>query len=213
MSKLTIVLSAQPNLDFAATSHQGSVSLDPREVEVATLKEAIQVFAAYIAEHNLGSGNIGGESGLIRRDGVPLCKVALNLTLWEVDSTGRETGQRYERPRFAHAGEICRYLREAADLTRNEMSDSTGVAASTIRNLETRRHVASAWTWSRLLAHPAMADFGRFAAESGLKVPPGGTGGGGPAGAPSAGGTGGAGQGGGTGSGSRSGQGGSSTGQ
>ena len=171
MSRLTITLAAQPNLDFAPTSHRGSVSIPAQEVQVASIAEAIRIFAAFISEHDLGVGNLGGEAGLVRRDGQPLCKVSLNGRLWEVDETGRETGRQYVRPRFSDVGQIVRFLRQAADLTRNEMADATGVAASTIRNLETGRHLASAWTWRQILGHESMRDFPRFAAEAGLKPP------------------------------------------
>lgn len=185
MSKpaLTIVLSAQPNPDFAPASHRGSVQIDAHEVEVASIGEAIRLFMEFVSAHDLGAGNLTGDAGLIKRDGQPLARVALNGTIWQVDSAGKDTGRQYTRPRFSDVGQIVRYLRESADLTRNEMSDATEVAASTIRNLETGRHTASAWTWRKLLAHPALQDFPRIAQESGLEMPiegPGGSGSGGP---------------------------------
>lgn len=71
MSKLTLTLSAQPNADFASTSHRGSVRIDPHEVEVASIAEAIRLFITFVADNNLGAGNIGGDAGLIKKDGVP----------------------------------------------------------------------------------------------------------------------------------------------
>lgn len=205
MSRFTLTLCAQPNADFASTSHRGSVSIPAQEVQVSGIGEAVRLFAAFISEHDLHVGNLGGEAGLVRRDGLPLCKISVNGRLWEVDEIGRETGRQYVRPRFAHIGQIVRFLRQAADLTRNEMADATGIATSTIRNLETGRHLASAWTWQRLLAHPCLADLPRFAAESGLAMPPGTKGGtganGGGAGGSSGGEPGGSGDGGGPGSG------------
>lgn len=169
--KLTVVLSAQPNADFAPDSHRGSVQIEPREVPVASIAEALRTFRDFIGDNDLGAGNLGGNAGLIRRDGQPLARVALNGTLWQVGPDGQDTGRQFVRPRFSHIGEIVRVLRETADLTRNELSDVTGVAASTIRNLETRRHTASAWTWRQILAHPALQDLPQLAKESGLEMP------------------------------------------
>jgi DNA-binding XRE family transcriptional regulator len=72
---------------------------------------------------------------------------------------------------FPDLEQIVRFLREAAGLTRNEMSDGTGVSVSTIRNLEKARHTASMWTWHQLLGHESMRNFSRIAAESGLAMP------------------------------------------
>lgn len=169
-NSLTITLCAQPDPDYAPSSHRGSVLIRPREFAVSTLARAVETFSVFVMDNNLSPVNLVG-AGLVRRDGQPLCRVSINGKLSAVDETGRETGQQYVRPRFSDVGQIVRFLRQAADLTRNEMADATGIAASTIRNLETRRQTASAWTWRQILGHESMRDFPRLAAEAGLKPP------------------------------------------
>ncbi len=66
-----------------------------------------------------------------------------------------------------------RFLREGVELLRKDLAAGTGIATETVRNLETGRHAATPWTWSRLLSHPALQDLPRLVAEAGLTLPAG----------------------------------------
>lgn len=67
-------------------------------------------------------------------------------------------------------GALVRELREAAGLTRQNLQDQIGVAASTIRNFETGRHAPTAWTLRRLMKSPAMASLPELAEQAGLAL-------------------------------------------
>lgn len=58
-------------------------------------------------------------------------------------------------------------------MLRKDLAAGAGIATETVRNLETGRHAATPWTWSRLLSHPALQDLPRLAAEAGLTLPDG----------------------------------------
>lgn len=175
MSRLTLTLLAVPDPDYTPSSHRGKIRIEPREVSVPSLAKAIEHYAVFLLDNNLGPGNLAG-AGLVRRDGQPLCRIGPNGKLLEVDESGRATGRRFidptaPKPRFSHLGALLRYLREDAGLLRRDLADAVGIATATVRNLETGRHIAKAWTWQRLLGHPALADLPRVATEAGLKLP------------------------------------------
>lgn len=67
-------------------------------------------------------------------------------------------------------GAILRKLREDAGLTRKELQEATGVAASTIRNCEMCRHQITAWTLGKLLAHASMRELPALADAEGIKL-------------------------------------------
>lgn len=67
-------------------------------------------------------------------------------------------------------GTLVRELREAAGLTRQQLQDQIGVAASTIRSFEMGRHEPAAWTLRRLMKSPAMADLPELAEQAGLSL-------------------------------------------
>jgi len=71
---------------------------------------------------------------------------------------------------FIHLGDIVRWLRAAAGLTRRQLESQTCISASTIRNIEKDRHKLTAATLHKLLAHPAMAALPELAKESGLSL-------------------------------------------
>lgn len=81
------------------------------------------------------------------------------------------TKSRAVRPRpFTHLGDIVRWLREAAGLTRRQLEAQTGIADSTVRNIETNRHKLTATTLRKLLAHATMAPLPELAKEAGLSL-------------------------------------------
>lgn len=172
----TIILSAQPDPSYVAGSHRGSILIPAREVAVASLSRAVEHFAVFLKDNDLGPGNLSG-AGLVRRDGVPICRVVYEGKVLEVDADGLATGRLYRepgspRPRYRHLGEIVRVLREDSGLLRRDLAGAVGIATETVRNLETGRHSATAWTWQKLLGHPALSDLLRLADEAGLEPPP-----------------------------------------
>ena len=83
----------------------------------------------------------------------------------------RATKRRAAQPAsFTHLGQIVRWLREAADLTRPQLEAQTGISTPTIRNIEKNRHRLTAATLRKLLAHPAMAALPEKAREAGLSL-------------------------------------------
>lgn len=171
----TITLCAQPDPSYVPGSHRGSVLIPAREVAVASLSRAVEHFAVHVKDNDLGPGNLSG-AGLVRRDGVPICRITFEGKVLEVDAAGLATGRLYRegasRPRYRHLGEIVRRLREDSGLLRRDLAGAVGIATETIRNLETGRHSPTAWTWQKLLGHPALSDLSRLAAEAGLDPPP-----------------------------------------
>ena len=77
-------------------------------------------------------------------------------------------GRRVPPDPFNHIGQLARWLREAAGLTRQELQFETGIAASTIRNIELARHRPTKSTRRKLLRHPAMALLPGMARQAGL---------------------------------------------
>lgn len=73
---------------------------------------------------------------------------------------------------FTHICQVVRWLREAAGLTRSQLACETGVAHSTIRNLETARHRPTVSILRKLLRHPAMASLPEMAKQAGLSLRP-----------------------------------------
>lgn len=69
---------------------------------------------------------------------------------------------------FNHIGEIVRWLRKEGRLTRQQLAVQIGIADSTIRNLETGRHKATASTLSRLMRAPCMSSLPDKVKEAGL---------------------------------------------
>ncbi len=69
---------------------------------------------------------------------------------------------------FNHIGQIARWLREAGGLTRLELQFETGIAASTIRNIELARHRPTRSSRRKLLRHPAMTLLPGLARQAGL---------------------------------------------
>lgn len=83
----------------------------------------------------------------------------------------RAAKSRAVRPRaFTHLGDIVRWLREAAGLTRRQLEAQTGISDSTIRNIEKNRHRLTAATLRKLLVHPAMAALPERARAAGLTL-------------------------------------------
>lgn len=80
-SGLVLQLQADPNPDFSLGSHEASVSVPQRLVPVDSLAEAQSLALAFIAEHDLGSGNWTG--GLVLRDGEPYARVSYNGRIWD----------------------------------------------------------------------------------------------------------------------------------
>jgi len=75
------------------------------------------------------------------------------------------------RPRsFTHLGNIVRWLRETAGLTRRQLAAQTGISDATLKNIETNRHKLTATTLHKLLAHPTMAALPKLAKEAGLSL-------------------------------------------
>lgn len=75
---LNVILHGVGNPDFQQYS-----DVAPRQVRpVKNLLEASAVCREYIAEHELGGGNWGRESGLVLRDGVPYAQVSWNGRVW-----------------------------------------------------------------------------------------------------------------------------------
>lgn len=107
---------------------------------------------------------------------VPKLTRALSVAVLERDQLRcepvmRETKLRAAHPwPFTHLGQIVRWLREAADLTRSQLESQTGISTSTIRNIEKSRHQFTAATLRKLLAHPAMATLPERAKEAGLPL-------------------------------------------
>ena len=73
---------------------------------------------------------------------------------------------------FTHIGQLVRWLRETAGLTRSQLECETGVARSTIRNLETARHRPTVSILRKLLRHPSMASLPGMAKQAGLSLRP-----------------------------------------
>lgn len=177
MSKLslTILLQAQPDPDYAPASHRGSVVIAPREFLVSSLERAVETYAVFSMDNNLGPANLVG-AGLIRLDGTPLCRVSHDGKLLAVDSEGRATGQQYRdpgapKPKFKSLGELVRFLREDSGLIRRQVAEAVGVSPETLRNLELGRHATGAWSLTKILSHPVLADLPALAKEAGLELP------------------------------------------
>jgi len=71
---------------------------------------------------------------------------------------------------FTHLGQIVRWLRESAFLTRSQLEAQTGISAPTIRNIEKNRHKLTAATLRKLLAHPAMVALPERARQAGFPL-------------------------------------------
>lgn len=68
-------------------------------------------------------------------------------------------------------GTVARRLREAAGLTRAQLSSQTGVSAYTIRNLETGRHATRRTILAKLQKCPAMRELAALTFAAGAAVP------------------------------------------
>ena len=107
---------------------------------------------------------------------VPKWAEALSAATLERDQLRDELAQRVTKRRtahpwpFTHLGQIVRWLRESAGLTRSQLEAQTGISAPTIRNIEKNRHKLTAATLRKLLAHPAMAALPARAREAGLPL-------------------------------------------
>ena len=107
---------------------------------------------------------------------VPQFTEALSAAARELDQLRCELAKRTTKRRtappgpFTHLGQIVRWLREEAGLTRSQMEAQTGISAPTIRNIEKNRHKLTAATMRKLLAHPAMAALPARAREAGLPL-------------------------------------------
>lgn len=75
-------------------------------------------------------------------------------------------------PAKLHFGELARFLREAAGLTREELAAQTGIASSTLRNFEMRRHLPTQATLTRLLSHSCMTQLPALAEAEGVAERP-----------------------------------------
>lgn len=73
---------------------------------------------------------------------------------------------------FTHIGQVVRWLREAAGLTRQQLEYETGIADTTIRNIEMARHRPTVASMRKLLRHPAMASLPEMAKQAGLSLRP-----------------------------------------
>ena len=73
---------------------------------------------------------------------------------------------------FTHIGQVVRWLREAAGLTRQQLEYETGIADTTIRNIEMARHRPTVASMRKLLRHPAMSSLPEMAKQAGLSLRP-----------------------------------------
>ena len=91
-----------------------------------------------------------------------------------LDELARRTPTRCKAPPgpFTHVGQIVRWLRETAGLTRGQLEYETGVADSTIRNIETVRHRPTVSILRKLLRHPSMVSLPEMANQAGLSLRP-----------------------------------------
>lgn len=65
-AKLSLtILCASPDPDYAPASHQGSVVIAPREFLVSSLARAVETYAVFLLDNNLGPCNLLG-AGLVR---------------------------------------------------------------------------------------------------------------------------------------------------
>jgi DNA-binding XRE family transcriptional regulator len=109
---------------------------------------------------------------------VPKLAAALSVAAKEQDQlrwelTNRAIVLREAHPgHFTHFGQLVRWLRETAELTRLQLQAQTGISAPTIRNIEKNRHKLTAATLRKLLAHPAMATLLERAKVAGLSLGP-----------------------------------------
>ena len=107
---------------------------------------------------------------------VPQFTEALSAAALELDQLRCEIAKRAPKRRtahpgpFTHLGQIVRWLREGAGLTRSQLEAQTGISAPTIRNIEKNRHKLTATTLRKLLAHPAMAALPERARQAGLPL-------------------------------------------
>jgi transcriptional regulator with XRE-family HTH domain len=69
-----------------------------------------------------------------------------------------------------HIGEIVRWLREGAGLSRQELAQATALVDSTIRNVESGRHVPTRATLRKLLRAPCMFTLPELATSEGLSL-------------------------------------------
>lgn len=69
-----------------------------------------------------------------------------------------------------HIGEIVRWLREGAGLSRLELAQATALADATIRNVESGRHVPTTATLRKLLRAPCMFTLPELATSEGLSL-------------------------------------------
>ena len=88
---LQLLLRADPNFDFSASSHEGRVRLPPRWRSVRSLREATQEAQRFIAEHDLGAGNWTG--GDVYRDGHPYARVSYNGKAWNAQTGDEIVGE------------------------------------------------------------------------------------------------------------------------
>lgn len=112
---------------------------------------------------------------------LPLLVDALDEALTQIDTLSREIAERDllvatlspaapASMKVKHVGEIVRSLREHAGLTRHELGAQTGLADSTIRNLETDRHRATQDTLRKLLRAGCMRPLPERAKQSGFSL-------------------------------------------
>lgn len=79
--KLTVQLRGYGNPDYAQYS-----DVAPKQTaEIGSLAEGVAACRAYIAHWDLGGGNWGTQSGVVKQDGKAIARVSYNGRVWGLD--------------------------------------------------------------------------------------------------------------------------------
>jgi DNA-binding XRE family transcriptional regulator len=73
-------------------------------------------------------------------------------------------------PRFKHLGEVVRYLRHAAGLTKTELDYAAGLSPGTLRRIEDGRYFPPWTTFDKLCAHFSMKSLVEVCVREGVQL-------------------------------------------
>lgn len=88
MATVVVTLAAEPNPDFSASTHNGSVSRKPIFVEVDDIAAAQAAVREFIEENDLGGGNWVCDAGNVREavTGRHLGRISYNGRFWGAET-------------------------------------------------------------------------------------------------------------------------------
>lgn len=99
---LAVALEAQPNPDFAPSTHNGSVRVLLHWKPVSSLGHAVEEVDRFIESNELGGGNWVGKAGRVVKDGQPWARISYNRRIWEGwDASPRQELDKHGNPKTA----------------------------------------------------------------------------------------------------------------